>query len=82
MPQTARIVDGPGKFDLMLSLFDNKVLMFELEGGQQVPVRVLSIRKEDGSGENWKLKGVSTKSGKDLKIYYSTRRNEGTVSRE
>ena len=82
-----KIVNGPSKFDLMLSLFEGKKVAFELEpcpkGG--VVVRweffISSIQREDGSSESWNIKasvaGASWQVTK--RMYFETRRRSGHV---
>ena len=76
------ITNGPPKFDLMVSLFDRKVVRFtfELGGGIKVlPLTVTSVSAEDGSGGSWILEVTS--SDKDLhgqRFYYSSTTRKGT----
>lgn len=51
------LVDGPSKFDLMLSLFTGKEVTFRLDSVNQFTVTINSLEIEDGSRENWLLKG-------------------------
>lgn len=58
------IIDGPSKFDLMVSLFDGttesqKVLVFRLDNQRILNIRITSLQREDGSGENWIFQGFT-----------------------
>ncbi|MGH7175334.1 MAG: hypothetical protein ACREGR_03180 [Minisyncoccia bacterium] len=60
----AKIANGPSKFDLMLALFDRKVVNtrhveFKMEGEGKIAAHVVifEVRVEDGSGESWLFKG-------------------------
>lgn len=52
------IISGPGKFDLMASLFvkDHNVF-FTLNSGEKVTVNLTSVGIEDGSRESWLIEG-------------------------
>ncbi len=75
-----RIVGGPGKFGLVLGLFDGKRLEFTIDNpGRKSKIAVLlaSVESVDGSRENWNIKGVilsHEKSDTDVKFngYYTT----------
>ena len=52
------LVDGPSKFDLMLSLFDKgRKVSFKDEMGMRYIATISMIQAEDGSGESWNLNG-------------------------
>lgn len=60
----ADIIQGPPKFELMLALFDRKVVNtrsveFKLAGGNNISAHVVinGVEVEDGSGESWIFKG-------------------------
>lgn len=65
-----QIVNGPNKFDLMLSLFVGKHVTFTIEfkdGGDQkalIKTQINSIEAEDGSRESWNLTGGIVGIGK------------------
>lgn len=79
---TQEIICGPGKFDLMLALFAGKEVVFTMENGQKLTVRISSVQREDGSSESWNLEGEVMNCLTDRKFvgYYSTRRNKGVRS--
>lgn len=86
-----RIVNGPSKFDLMLSLFDGnkmprRTVKFLLEGiKQEVEVAIASVEQEDGSGESWNWAGntrASTVRGYNVKGYFATRGRVGHLEFE
>lgn len=78
-----RIVNGPSKFDLMLSLFDGnqtprRTVSFQLEGVEMhIPVAIVMIEQEDGSGESWNFKGQTrfegAKGSFHIKGYFATK---------
>jgi hypothetical protein len=78
------VIDGPSKFDLMVSLFvgsnaagSQSEVYFTLEDGFRVPVRINGIEREDGSGESWCITGYFGQvraSG-----YFSTSRRHGYI---
>ena len=86
------IVKGPGKFDLMVALFDNtfsspRLVTFTVDSaGREVELEIVvnSVEREDGSGESWNFRGyLQTKQG-DVAVqgYYSTKKRTGTMSRK
>lgn len=89
------IADGPGKFDLMVSLFEgNRVprtrVAFKVDndnlgnGTTQsvLEVAITMVAQEDGSGEAWLFEGY-VHSGKRGKIhgFYSSQTRTGWYSR-
>ncbi|MFA5229931.1 MAG: hypothetical protein WC422_00410 [Candidatus Paceibacterota bacterium] len=74
--------NGPGKFEIMLSLFDKKEIAFTLCGGHVLGVRITSVQEEDGSGESWNLEGRLTGqfASQSFRAYYSTKRNKGSIT--
>lgn len=84
------IVNGPGKFDLSVSLFSKG---FNLEftvrnetGNTPVVFVPQSIEAEDGSRESWNLVGIAidTNNGplsSSMMIYYDSRTRKGTVTK-
>lgn len=79
---TQEIIGGPDKSDLMLALFFGKEVIFTMENGQKLTVRISSIQREDGSSESWNLEGEIMNCLTDRKFvgYYSTRGNKGVRS--
>ncbi len=93
-----QIVGGPSKMDLMLALFDSsyrqpRPVSFNLVGwpeGQSasgtpryIQMRVMSVQKEDGSGESWNVEATSQgPESKNYKIYYSTQTRSGVANIE
>lgn len=67
MADSFRIVNGPSKFELVISLFEGNptprhTATFEIEavGGVQFKVAIYCISQEDGSGESWNFEGYLT----------------------
>jgi hypothetical protein len=85
------IVNGPSKFDLMVSLFDNnakprRTVRFFLDHGHELDVAITMIQQEDGSGESWNFTGTATYAdgGTSFHVrgYFGTRSRKGTLTRE
>jgi len=84
-----KIVNGPSKWNFMLSLFDGDrdhrreiTLDVEtLEGNHSLPCvyRVESVEREDDSGESWNLI-LRSQVGLKLKARYSTRTRKGSLA--
>ena len=81
------IVDGPGKFDMMVALFDrpknnrnDHALCFTLEGGRPMALVIRGILMEDGSHESWIVTGYEMSTGRRFEAYYETRRRTGHVT--
>ncbi len=58
--QKFEIVNGPGKFDLMVGLFEGKPLTFSLTQATaevRVTVHLYEVGQEDGSCKSWLLEG-------------------------
>ncbi len=87
-----RITNGPGKFDLMLSVFEGKRLKFTLQDvSQRVCVAAVDIHGvdlEDGSFESWCIEGYMIDlDGQHLKHngftgYYHTRDRHGWLTKK
>jgi hypothetical protein len=88
MSSTSTILDGPSKFDLMLSLFDGNstkpryARFFILEPGARessnsIPVLISGIIREDGSGEKWIFTGYI--QGKSVTGYFCTQDRRGWI---
>ncbi len=79
------IVNGPPKFDLMVSLFEGnptprKTVSFLTDRGS-INVAITAIAQEDGSGESWLFEGYSTtrSSHRRVKGWFSTKSRAGTM---
>ena len=79
-----RIIGGPSKFDLMVSLFEGNpenrtVVAFKLGGlRQDINVAITGIRQEDGSGESWIFEGwVVGEPSAQVKGHYGSRLRGG-----
>jgi len=48
MANRIKIVNGPSKWDLMMALFEKKVLTFEIDGGTKIKVSLHTLSNEDG----------------------------------
>ena len=88
------IVTGPGKFDLMLALFDkyqghDRELEFTIRevngfrGVKDYPIKfvVVGVELEDGSRESWLIKGRVTHGavGADVHGWFDTRSRRGWI---
>ena len=85
-----QITDGPSKFDLMASLFDNKYVKITCDFLNQTSnvkicpkfnVVFMSIGIEDGSRDSW-IGDVCflTCGGERRKFYYNTKTRKGHIS--
>jgi hypothetical protein len=83
------IVNGPSKFDLMVSLFEEgnpespHTVKFVLEDGREANVAITMIQKEDGSGESWNYVGRGDLGGRiwfHMNGYFSSRTRRGTLN--
>ena len=79
-------INGPGKSDLMFSLFDGKVIEFsmnknpnqtKLKINEKVKVRITAIEMEDGSGNSWLFKAVDQRTKQTITGYYHSDRRKG-----
>ena len=83
------IQNGPGKFDLMVALFDGdgghrKSVEFTVKIGneaKQVPVIIEEISREDGSGENWCIAGRTATTSLNIHGYFSTKTRGGFLEK-
>lgn len=90
------IVACPSKFDLMMAIFGDKhVVEYTIEEATTettrpehsavvlatIPVKMLSVGREDGSGENWLVKGFVSMVTGCCKIngYCNTLRRRGWI---
>ncbi len=86
------IIDGPSKFDLVISLFHGdsqktrtEVLFYlEKNPGLLVPTMIDSVKREDGSGEKWLFKGYVRAGDFHGKVrgYYDTQLRRGWIKKE
>jgi hypothetical protein len=51
------ITAGPSKWDLVLSLAEGKKVEITLEDWGRLGICIMSVRREDGSGESWNITG-------------------------
>ncbi len=84
--QQFTITDGPAKFDLMLSVFEGKVVFFTVSDGHGnvgYQGNHFSVQPEDGSHESWILSGVlylnGGRLGQHFKGYYHSRTRTGNL---
>ncbi|MDO8559421.1 MAG: hypothetical protein Q7S23_00075 [bacterium] len=91
--QQHAIVDGPSKWDLMLSLFDGdcdhrRPVAFKVRRANgfeySVAVTINEVGREDGSGENWNIHGYLNsdptgmfKAGVPVRCFFTTKRRTG-----
>ncbi|MFH1088513.1 MAG: hypothetical protein V1719_01580 [Patescibacteria group bacterium] len=81
-----KIIDGPGKWDIILSLFDNQRITFvcdkddDLSGNYStsLSVWITSIKREDIHGESWEFKGMDN-AGRSVKGYFSPKTRKGEI---
>ncbi len=80
MALKVNIVDGPDKFLLSVGLFDYKELVFSLADNTKTVLIINQVRREDGSGNSWIIKGNLKKMVIDnshFEGYYNTQKREG-----
>lgn len=88
------ISNGPGKWDLMVSLFEGnpthrRKVRFEIPNGHrgneshtELDVAITLVAQEDGSGESWLFEGYRNGSVRGMiHGYYSTRTRTGWYAR-
>lgn len=76
-----QIINGPGKWDLMLSLFEARPVKFRVNGSagtNDLYVRIDMLEREDGSNESWNFQCCHPK----LKGHYSTKTRTGLIKVE
>lgn len=81
------VLNGPGKDDLKASVFDRKVVTFQIrksktsEVSTEITVIVLGVQQEDGSCESWIIQGYVTDGSMKAvhfnRGYYSTKNRRG-----
>lgn len=93
------IISGPSKWDLAIGFFTNlkkrinqdftivpnvAPQLLEKSDKEQLVLRILDIGLEDGSGENFLIKGTVWRKEQTQKFsgYYSTRRRSGCLNFE
>lgn len=78
------IVQGYSKYDQIISQYERKVVHLHLKGlGNPLPVIILSVQAEDGSGESWNIEGYVTDGpmkAKKFAGYYRTDRRTGFLN--
>ena len=56
------IKKGPGKFNLMVALFQGELITFTISGPARseylVNVRIFGVQAEDGNRESWNIEGL------------------------
>jgi hypothetical protein len=85
--QQQKIVNGPGKWDLMLALFhgcssDPNLVLVTLESGELLQLRINEVSREDGSGESWNLEGFTARgmgTEDHFSAYFNTRDRRGVL---
>lgn len=81
------ITHGPSKWDLMLGLFDGdsqhrRTIEFSInDTGPSVKMKLMSLMREDGSGELWIFTGYAFGETSPVKGFYSTRDRTGFIER-
>lgn len=78
------IVNGPSKFDLMVSLFSTKPashpVLFKTKNHGDFTATITGVRWEDGSGESWIIEGYSAlAAGARFTGYFSTKDRRGHI---
>ena len=79
------IVDGPSKFDLMMSCFGGKEVVFTItlpsnrNKSMQIKTRWITVGAEDGGGENWIVEFHKWESSptRIFTGYYNSQRRTG-----
>jgi hypothetical protein len=85
------ISEGPSKFDLVVSLFDGKVVEFTQKTDKnfvfKIQAIVTSAEREDASRNSWNLKiyvlpgsNVQGINSKEYSAYYNSRKRTGTIN--
>lgn len=73
-----QIIDGPSKFDLMMSVFGNKpTVHFLIKGGVKLEVIIDKVGREDGSVESWIFEGTTPRGLLKVDGYFNTQRRTG-----
>lgn len=91
--QTLSISNGPTKFDLMLSLLEQKVVTIEIQNDfgsiqyAKQKITVFALMAEDGSNESWLIQARIEESRRfnpgnerTLYFYYRSDSRKGTAS--
>jgi predicted ATPase len=78
------IMNGPSKFDLMVSLFTTVPVrvpvLFKTENHGDFSAIITGVRWEDGSGESWIIEGYSVfAAGARFTGYFSTKDRRGHI---
>lgn len=84
--ESVKITSGPGKFDLMCSLFDLKKVIFEIkvdnDTSERVSCFVTTIGRAGVSNEDWlvRFKPSDVPCGLLLLARFSSRDRKGTIT--
>ncbi len=78
------IVNGPSKFDIMVSLFEGQIAVrkfvtFQDDREMDYKIIISCIEREDGSGESWIFKGFDVELQKHVEGYYSSKNRTGHI---
>jgi len=79
------IIDGPSKFDLMVSLFvgdsvHRHDVKFSFQEDSEASIVINDVKRESGNGETWFIIGYC--EHKKVKGYYSTQTRKGWLEIE
>lgn len=85
MAEKLDIIDGPGKFDVMASLFEGKVVRFLLEkpnSRRSIEARLNTVQAESGISDrhSWNIEGVDLTDKLNFKGYYASRARRGIIT--
>ncbi len=88
MAQRYSIKNGPGKFDLMLALFEGRQIEFSYDEGdgitysrfRRVIVTISGLALEEGSRNGWCLEGYVESSRVRFSGYYDLRTRTGWIA--
>jgi hypothetical protein len=88
----SQIIDGPSKFDLVMSAADGKIVQITFQDPEKrstafkinpkINVRFLGLNAEDGSNESWYGKFIVFSKGYESETrtyYYDTRIRKGHI---
>lgn len=81
-PETSQIINGPGKYDLFLALFEGKKVWFEVRTPKSVlyrfPVLIHSLENSRHEHLNWRISGrVRSLDERGFNARYDSRTREG-----
>tara|TARA_Y100000310_G_scaffold319296_1_gene374419 strand:- start:1879 stop:2184 length:306 start_codon:yes stop_codon:yes gene_type:complete len=69
-----KILEGPGKWDLMQAIMEGRWVRFSLEEdghNNQITVAIQALEREDASNESWCIKGRGGMKGHHIPITQS-----------